>query len=93
MMHWLYLLLALGALWLAITTPHAWLLLLALLAALALFVAWMRGWYLDRIGGQPQRDESAIIDPLELRKLREQAAARKRELAAAQTQDPGPPAA
>ena len=29
MMHWLYLLLALGALWLAITTPHAWLLLLA----------------------------------------------------------------
>ena len=53
----------------------------------------MRGWYLDRVGGQPQRDESAIIDPLELRKLREQAAARKRELAAAQTQDPGPPAA
>ena len=93
MMHWLYLLLALGALGLAITTPHAWLLLLALLAALALFVAWMRGWYLDRVGGQPQRDESAIIDPLELRKLREQAAARKRELAAAQTQDPGPPAA
>lgn len=45
MMHWLYLLLALGALWLAITTPHAWLLLLALLAALALFVAWMRGWF------------------------------------------------
>ena len=93
MMHWLYLLLALGALWLAITTPHAGLWLRALLAALALFVAWMRGWYLDRVGGQPQRDESAIIDPLELRKLREQAAARKRELAAAQTQDPGPPAA
>ena len=91
-MHWLYLLLALGALWLALTTPYGWLLFLALLAALALLVAWMRGWYLDRIGGQ-QRDESAIIDPLELRKLREQAAARKRELAAAQTQDPGPPAA
>ena len=68
-------------------------LLLALLAALVLFVAWMRGWYLDRIGGQPQRDESAIIDPLELRKLREQAAARKRELAASQAQDPGPPPA
>ena len=47
----------------------------------------------DRVGGQPQRDESAIIDPLELRKLREQAAARKRELAASQAQDPGPPPA
>ena len=66
---------------------------LYLLLALVLFVARMRGWYLDRIGGQPQRDESAIIDPLELRKLREQAAARKRELAASQAQDPGPPPA
>ena len=37
--------------------------------------------------------DAAIIDPLELRKLREQAAARKRELAASQAQDPGPPPA
>ena len=90
-MHWLYLLLALGALWLALTTPYGWLLFLALLAALALLVAWMRGWYLDRIGGQ-QRDESAIIDPLELRRLREQAEARTRE-AAAQGPDQVPPQA
>jgi len=91
-MHWLYLLLALGALWLAMTTPYGWLLFLALLASLALFVAWMRGWYLDRIGGQ-QRDESAMIDPLELRRLREQAEARKREAATAQAQDGTPPRA
>ena len=90
-MHWLFLLLALGALWLAISTAHAWLMVLALLASLALFVAWMRGWYLDRVGG-PQRDESAIIDPLELRQLREQAQARKRE-AAAQAPDQSPPQA
>ena len=90
-MHWLYLLLSLGALWLAMKAASFWLLFLALLAALALFLAWMRGWYLDRIGGQ-QRDESAIIDPLELRRLREQAEARKRE-AAAQGPDQVPPQA
>lgn len=89
-MHWLYLLLALGALWLALVTPHGWLLALALLAALALFVAWMRGWYLDRVGGL-QRDESAIIDPLELRRLRELAEARKREAAQAQARSPDHP--
>ena len=33
-MHWLYLLLALGALWLALTTPYGWLLFLALLATI-----------------------------------------------------------
>lgn len=86
-MHWLYLLLALGALWLAMTTAHGWLLFVALLASLVLFVAWMRGWYLERVGGQ-QRDESAMIDPLELRRLREQAEARKRE--AAQDRTPPP---
>ena len=92
-MHWLFLLLAIAAMAFAFLTTSMKVLAGCLLAALVLFVAWMRGWYLDRIGGQPQRDESAIIDPLELRKLREQAAARKRELAASQAQDPGPPPA
>ena len=50
-MHWFYLLLSFGALLLAITTVHGWLLLLSLLAALGFFLAWIRGWYLDRIGG------------------------------------------
>lgn len=92
-MHWIYLLLALGALLLAVTTPHGWLLLLSLLAAAALFVAWIRGWYQERVG-DGRRDESAMIDPLELRRLRELAEARKRETAAAShTQDPAPPSA
>lgn len=91
-MHWLYLLLACGALLLAITTTHGWLLLLSLLAALALFAAWIRGWYLDRIGGA-QQDEMAMIDPAELRRLRELAATRKREAAGQAPQDPAPPAA
>jgi hypothetical protein len=91
-MHWLYLLLACGALLLAITTTHGWLLLLSLLAALALFAAWIRGWYLDRVGGA-QQDEMAMIDPAELRRLRELAAARKREAASPAPQDPAPPAA
>jgi hypothetical protein len=88
-MHWLYLLLALGALLLALSTVHGWLLLLSLLAALVLFVAWMRGWYLDRVGGN-QRDEMAMIDPVELRRLRELAEARKREAAGAERPEPPP---
>jgi len=92
-MHWLYLLLSLGALLLAITTVHGWLLWLSLLAALGFFIAWMRGWYLDRVGGN-ERSEMAIIDPLELRRLRELAEARKREAAnASPPQDPAPPSA
>ncbi|MBO9718039.1 MAG: hypothetical protein J7507_14870 [Pseudoxanthomonas sp.] len=92
-MHWLYLLLACGALLLAITTVHGWLLLLSLAAAFTLFVAWMRGWYLDRTGGG-RRDEMAMIDPLELRRLRELAEARKRENAGqVQSSDPAPPSA
>ena len=67
-MHWFYLLLSFGALLLAITTVHGWLLLLSLLAALGFFLAWIRGWYLERIGGR-QQNELAMIDPAELRRL------------------------
>lgn len=93
-MHWFYLLLSFGALLLAITTVHGWLLLLSLLAALGFFLAWIRGWYLDRIGGR-QQNELAMIDPAELRRLRELADARKREAAPASAppQGPAPPAA
>ncbi len=77
-MHWLYLLLALGALLLAFTTSQTWLLALCLLAALALMLKWIMAWYAYRLGdGEP--DISSIIDPQELRQLRERAEARKRE--------------
>ena len=92
-MYWLYLLMAAGALLLAITTVHGWLLLLSLVAALGLVLAWMRGWYLERVGsGTP--DQFAMIDPVELRRLRELAEARKREAAAGvPPRDPAPPSA
>ncbi len=75
-MHWLLLLLAIGALALAFTTPHVWLLVVSLFVALLLVLAWVRGWYVARMG-DVQRDVSSMIDPAELRRLREQAEARK----------------
>ncbi|MBN6150509.1 hypothetical protein JR065_09160 [Xanthomonas sp. AmX2] len=76
-MYWLFLPLALGAFVLAFTTPHMSLLVLALLAALVFLLAWARGWYVAKIGDAPQRDAAPLIDPAELRRLREQAAARR----------------
>ncbi|MCR6686116.1 hypothetical protein [Pseudoxanthomonas sp.] len=82
-MHWLCLLFAFGALLVAITTSQVWILALSLLAALGLFGAWALFWYQERMGGS-QRDESAMIDPVELRRLRELAEARRREAATPQ---------
>lgn len=39
-MHWLFLLMALGALVLAFSTPHVWLLVVSLLVALLLLLLW-----------------------------------------------------
>ena len=49
-MYWLFLLLALGAFFLAFSTTHAWLLVLALLAALLFLLAWASGLYVARFG-------------------------------------------
>jgi hypothetical protein len=49
---------------------------LCLLVSLVLFVAWAMGLYAARVGSG-SRDESQMIDPLELRRLREIAEARK----------------
>ncbi|HBK45626.1 MAG TPA: hypothetical protein DDZ67_04175 [Xanthomonadaceae bacterium] len=86
-MHWLFLLLAIGALALAFTTPNMGVLVASLLAALALLLAWIRGWYVQRMG-DVQRDTSSMIDPAELRRLRELAEARK--AAAANPGEPQP---
>lgn len=74
-MHWLYLLAAVLTLAVAMTTPHAWVLALALLATVVLVGLWIRGWYLEKAGS---RDELAMIDPAELRRLRELAEVRRR---------------
>ncbi len=75
-MHWLFLLLALAAMAVALKTASIALMVVCLLVALALFVAWIMGWYAARIGDS-RRDESQMIDPVELRRLREIAEARK----------------
>ena len=75
-MHWLLLLLAVGALAMALMTSSVGLAAVCVLAALLLLVAWVLGWYSARIGAR-SRDESAMIDPVEVRRLREQAEARK----------------
>lgn len=75
-MHWLLLLLAVGALAMALMTSSVGLAAVCVLAALLLLVAWVLGWYSARVGAR-SRDESAMIDPVEVRRLREQAEARK----------------
>ena len=86
-MHWLYLLLAFAAVLFALKTTSSGLMVLCMLAALALLLLWLAGLYAARMAGR-SRDPSAMIDPAELRRLREQAEARK---AAACNPDPPAP--
>jgi len=74
-MHWLYLLLAIVFM-LAASKAAGWLVVLLLVASLVLFVAWMLGWVSSRISSGA-RNDAQIISPEELRRLREQAEARK----------------
>ena len=76
MMHWLYLLFALVAMVFAMKTTSSGLMVLGMLASLVLLVLWLAGLYATRMAGR-SRDVSAMIDPAELRRLREQAEARK----------------
>ncbi|WP_449446948.1 hypothetical protein [Thermomonas brevis] len=85
-MHWLFLLLAIAAMAFAFLTTSMGVLLGCLLAALVLFVLWVLGLYQSRVAGSG-RDDILMIDPNELRRLREQAQARKD---AATSSDPAP---
>jgi hypothetical protein len=75
-MHWLFLLLALGAFALALKTPHDGVMLLSLVGTLVFLLVWVRGLYVARFGNL-QRDISSVIDPAELRRLRELGQARR----------------
>ena len=75
-MHWLFLLMAVGALFVGFTVTSTPLMVVSLLASLALFVVWIMGWYARRVGESSQ-DPSMMIDPAELRRLREIAEARR----------------
>ncbi|WP_460763253.1 hypothetical protein [Lysobacter fragariae] len=76
-MPWLYLLLSLGAMALAFKASGL-LLGLCLLASLALLVVFVLKLAEQRIGTRT-RDEALMLDPAEMRRLRELAEARKLE--------------
>lgn len=75
-MPWLLLLLAAGALAVAFMTTSMALAIVCLLAALGLLLAGVMGLLAGRIGNR-SRDEAMMIDPQELRRLREQAEAKR----------------
>ena len=75
-MHWLFLLLAFAAMAFAFMTTSTAILAGCLLAALVLFLLWIMGMYQAR-GAGASRDATTMLDPVEMRRLREQAEARK----------------
>lgn len=77
-MHWLFLLLALAAMAFGFLTTSMTMLVGCLLAALVLFVLWILGMYQARVAGSG-RDVSQMIDPIEMRRLRDQVQADKAE--------------
>ncbi|MEO6366132.1 MAG: hypothetical protein ABIO38_08830 [Luteimonas sp.] len=84
-MPWLFLLVALAAFVVAFKASSVALAFLCLLVALGAMVAWVMGLFANRVGSR-SRDESLMLNPDELRRMREQAEARR--VAAAQTPEP-----
>ncbi|MGO3127260.1 MAG: hypothetical protein ACTIJY_04225 [Luteimonas sp.] len=91
-MSWLFLLLALGAVVIAFTTTSVPLAAIALVLSLVFVVIGVLGLLAQRVGNQ-SRSEAMMVDPVELRRLREQADAR-RAAAGSRVDDPArtPPA-
>ena len=87
-MHWLFLLMAIGCLFMALRTTSMLLMVVMMLVSLGLFVAWIMGRH-ARLLGETSRDPSMMIDPVELRRLRELAEAR-RNAATPPTEPPAP---
>ncbi len=88
-MPWVYLLLALGALALALLTKSTVLAVASLLVALVLFLLWVLGLLAGRVDAN-SRHESMMMDPRELQRLREQAEARRLEQSTARDTPPSP---
>jgi hypothetical protein len=75
-MPWLFLLLAVAAFAVALNTASMVLAVICLLAALGGTIAFVLGLLSQRVGSQT-RDDSLLLDPAELRRLREEAEARR----------------
>ncbi len=69
-MYWLFLVLALGAFLVTLTTTHMLLLVLSALAALVFLLLWVKGLYVARIGSVSEAPRP--LHPAELQALREQ---------------------
>ena len=90
-MPWVYLLLAIAGFVVAFKTTSVALALVCLLLALGLMLAWVLALLAQRVGSR-SRDESTMLDPVELRRLREQAEARRAGSSAAGPPPAEPPA-
>ena len=88
-MPWVFLLLAIAAFVVAFKTTSVAQLTQCLLVALGLLLAWVLGLLAQRVGSR-SRDEAMLLDPQELRRLREQAEARRAEVPPLQPPPPAP---
>lgn len=84
-MHWLFLLMAVAALFGAVRTTSSVTMVVLLLLSFGLMAAWILGWLSARLGNT--RDERPMIDPMELKRLRDLADARRQQQAAAGNND------
>jgi len=75
-MPWLFLLLAVAAFAVALNASSMVMVVLCLLAALACTVAWILGLLAQRMGSRA-RDDSMMLDPAEMKRLRERARDRR----------------
>ena len=81
-MPWVFLLLSIGAFAIAFRTSSVALVVVCLLAGLGFLGAWLLTLLAQRVG--TRRHEAMMVDPMELKRLREQADARR----AAAAQEP-----
>ncbi len=77
-MPWLFLLLAVAALAIAFLTSSMAIVVISLLAALALLALWILGLLAQRIDNR-SRDDTQMLDPRELQRMRELAETRRAE--------------
>ena len=80
-MPWLFLLLAVAAFAVALNASSMAMVVICVLVALGGTVAWVLGLLTERMGSR-SRDESMMLDPMELKRLREEAEARRAAAAA-----------
>lgn len=80
-MPWLFLLLAVAAFAVALNASSMAMVVICVLVALGGTVAWVLGLLTQRMGTR-SRDESMMLDPMELKRLREEAEARRTAAAA-----------